>query len=391
MRRDPSVRESACFALFGRRDCPLQLPSSDDRSRYATTRNLPTDNPVRAVREIEDYLAATPKTRLRSARKKRRTGRGTSRPALVYTVYWERHLDQAEELAGIDHSLRHLGASKLQTLIVGRYDYPPRTYVIVNVVNPATGRLGVSPQPYYDLMRWHLSTEPDPHAAESLDRGMGATTIDSLRRQDHRLLDLPPAFAEAIRGVPGYHMESDTLRMVHRAGPSTFHTAAFIDTIHAEIHEVERYSLQDRNAPRDPAAARRAMQRKRDTRRKILVGDFFLNVAEHSDSFKRDLISDMDNVLTNASDRALFGLPSLGSKLLIGFKPKRHEREWCAIYTGDPTSLPDDLIGCLIEIQPMSPAPPWTAPVTDVVFRSEKKLIVRTPPRNESSSFRHDA
>ena len=386
MHRDPSLTESAAWAIFGSRTAQLKLPSSSDLSRYTATRNLPSDNPVQAVKTMEETCAPPAKP---SPRRKGWPRRRTAKPALCYTVYWEADHPKHAELELIDQSLAAVNAQRLQALIVGRADYPPRAHVIVNVVDPATGRSGISPQPYYELMRFHLSTEPDPQAAESL-KGMGATTIDSLRRQDHRLLDLPPLFAEAIRGVPGYPMESNAMRMVHRAGPSTFHTAAFIDTVHAEIHEVERYSRQERNVPRDPDAARRAIERKRDTRRKILVGDFCLLVAERSDSFKRDLLTDMDDFLDVASDRALFGLPSLESELLTGFKPKRHQREWCAVYTGDPTTLPDKLIGCLIEIQPLSGMKPWTAPITDVVLRSDKKLIVRTTPRNESYEYRHD-
>ncbi len=386
MHRDPSLRESAAYALFGSRTAKLKLPSSSDLSSYTATRNLPSDNPVQAVKTMEE--TCVPPAKL-SPQQKQRPRRRTAKPALCYTVYWEADHGKRAELELIDQSLAAVHAQRLQALIVGRADYPPRAHVIVNVVDPETGRSGISPQPYYELMRFHLSTEPDPQAAASL-KGMGATTIDSLRRQDHRLLDLPPLFAEAIRGVPGYPMESNAMRMVHRAGPSTFHTAAFIDTVHAEIHEVERYSREERNIPRDPDAARRAIQRKRDTRRKILVGDFFLTYAEKVDSFQRVLLKGMDDFLDIASDRALFGLPSLEGELLIGFKPKRHQREWCAIYTGDPTTLPDNLIGCLIEIQPLSGMKPWTAPITDVVLRSDTKLIVRTTPRNESYEYRHD-
>ena len=386
MHRDPSLRESAAYAIFGSRTAKLELPSSSDRSRYTATRNLPSDNPVHGVKTMEETCAPPAKPR---PQRKGWPRRRTAKPALCYTVYWEADHPKHAELELIDLSLAAVNAQRLQALIVGRADYPPRAHVIVNVVDPETGRSGISPQPYYELMRFHLSTEPDPQAAESL-KGMGATTIDSLRRQDHRLLDLPPLFAEAIRGVPGYPMESNAMRMVHRAGPSTFHTAAFIDTVHAEIHEVERYSREERNIPRDPDAARRAIQRKRDTRRKILVGDFFLTYAEKVDSFQRVLLKGMDDFLDVASDRALFGLPSLEGELLIGFKPKRHQREWCAIYTGDPTTLPDNLIGCLIEIQPLSGMKPWTAPITDVVLRSDTKLIVRTTPRNESYEYRHD-
>ena len=236
MHRDPSFRQSAAYALLGSRKSELLLPSTSDRSRYTATRNLPCDSPVRGVETMEATYDPPPDP---IPTQRRRRYRRTSKPTLFYTLYWEADFSERTELELIDESLDAIGASHLQTLIVGRSEYPKRSHVIVNVISPSTHRLGISPQPYFELLRWHLSLQSDASASDSLSRGTVATTVDSLRRQDHRLLDLPPSFAEAIRGVPGYNIDSKTLHMVWRAGPSTFHTADFIDTIHAEIHEVE--------------------------------------------------------------------------------------------------------------------------------------------------------
>ena len=387
LHRDPSLRESAAYAIFGSRKAKLLLPSSSDRSRYTATRNLPSDNPVHAVKTMEATLSPPPKL---NPRQNRRRFRRTSKPALCFTVYWEADYGKRTEIRLIDSSLAFLDVQHLQTLIVGRSDYPKRTYVIINVVSPSTHRVSVNLQPYYKLMRWHLSMEPDSYASDSLNHGMLATTVDSLRRQDHRLLDLPPQFAEAVRGVPGYKVDSNTLRLVHRAGPSTFHASEFIDTIHAEIHEIEEYSRQERVTPSDPDAAKRALHHKRSTRRKVLLGEHLLELTECLPSLNEFIHESMDASLTNAGDRSLFGLHSLDSKLLVGFRPKKHQHEWCAAYNGDPTTLPDVLIGYTIEIQPLKPNPPWTAPILSVVARSDEKLIVRTPPRNKAYPYFYD-
>ena len=389
--RDPSLSESAAFALFGDRQAELSGPATPHLSRYTATRNLPTGDPVRAVQEMEATLAAVPDLRRRQGR---RAARLTSKPALCYTVYWEQDHTEPAEIALLDESLRSLGAERLQTLIVGRRDYPPRSHVIVNVVDPSTGRVGISPQPYYELMRWHLGAETDPEAAHSLEGGLVRITVDSLRRQDHRLLDLPPLFAEAVRGVPGYDIESNALRMVHRAGPSTFHTAEFIDTVHREISEIEENARRLRRLPAEIDRAARDRKRRRETRRKILIGEYTLRSAASDPRSMAALYRGLDRFLSKPADRAVFEdlLPPPGAapnpedarargELLSGFRPKKHEGRWCAIFEGDTSRLPADLSGWWIEIQPSSSAP-WAAPVLEVLARSASRLMVRTPPKN---------
>lgn len=57
-------------------------------------------------------------------------------------------------------------------------------------------------------------------------------------------------------------------------------------------------------------AAKRAKERKQDMRRKILVGSYFLSVADQRGGLEY-LSKEMDAFLTRDSDRALFGLPSI--------------------------------------------------------------------------------
>ena len=154
MHRDPSFRQSAAYALLGSRKSELLLPSTSDRSRYTATRNLPCDSPVRGVETMEATYDPPPDP---IPTQRRRRYRRTSKPTLFYTLYWEADFSERTELELIDESLDAIGASHLQTLIVGRSEYPKRSHVIVNVISPSTHRLGISPQPYFELLRWHLS------------------------------------------------------------------------------------------------------------------------------------------------------------------------------------------------------------------------------------------
>ena len=395
MHRDTSLRESVAFALFDSRIQELRLPSPLDRSTYTATRNLSSDDLPQAVEAMEIALSAVPDLK---RKQKRRPGRFTKKPALCYTVYWEADHSRETEIGLIDQSLEFLNAKRLQAILIGRSDYPKRTCVIVSVVDPASGNILISRQPYYELMRWHLTNQPDRTAAKSLATGMGRTTIDSLRRQDHRLLDLPPSFAEAIRGVPGYNMDSATFRMVHRAGPSTFETADFIDTIHADIHEIECSIRQQERQAAFRLEAEHKINHRRDTRRKILIGENVLEFSKPDSELMQLIRRSVDLKITDPIDRALFDLHTFnapessaksrfGKGLLVGFHPKKYKREWCAAFYGDPASLPDDLVGYWIEIRPKPSRAPWFAPITEVLLHTDDKLIVQTTPRDEFNFF----
>jgi len=53
----------------------------------------------------------------------------------------------------------------------------------------------------------------------------------------------------------------------------------------------------------------RALKRRQDTRRKVLMGAMVLDRCRHDPVFKNTLFGLLDGFLTRAEDRALFGLP----------------------------------------------------------------------------------
>ncbi len=60
-------------------------------------------------------------------------------------------------------------------------------------------------------------------------------------------------------------------------------------------------------------AAERTLEKKRDTRRKILIGAAVMARVEHGDWPKEDLLRMMDGFLTRPNERDLFGLDNAGT------------------------------------------------------------------------------
>ena len=169
----------------------------------------------------------------------------------------------------------------------------------------------------------------------------------------------------------------------------------------AKLHD-QRRRVRKRLSARD---------RKRETQRLIVRGRFFDHVIKRlasnppdcpaaSPKFRAWLDAAFDAFVTRADHRELFDLPSLDAPTpapamtdkpgatgpaptasrddpIPGWKPKRHEGAWAAIYKGDTSTLPDELVGCRITVKPLN-GDPWTATVTEVLERDNRYVIVRT-------------
>ena len=166
----------------------------------------------------------------------------------------------------------------------------------------------------------------------------------------------------------------------------------------AKLHD-QRRRVRKRLSARD---------RKRETQRLIVRGRFYDYVLKRlasnppdcpaaSPKFRAWLDTAFDAFVTRADHRALFDLPSLAAPPpatdkpgaagpaptasrddpIPGWKPKRHEGAGAAIYKGDTSTLPDELVGCRITVKPRS-GTPWTATVTEVLERDNRYVIVRT-------------
>ena len=113
-----------------------------------------------------------------------------------------------------------LPATELQAVIIRRdHGQTSRTAVVINTVHPQTGLVKVSGHVYLNLLHWHLSREGDDQAQEALQRGKVATVLESLRRQDLRILKLPERIQWAVEYLPT-HLGKNTLDMFLRCRPS---------------------------------------------------------------------------------------------------------------------------------------------------------------------------
>lgn len=61
---------------------------------------------------------------------------------------------------------------------------------------------------------------------------------------------------------------------------------------------------------------------------------------------------------------------------LEGWKPCRIGGGWGAVFRGDSSALPADLVGTRIEVAPRN-GNPWVATVTEIVERSPEHVVVR--------------
>ncbi|MEN8443896.1 MAG: hypothetical protein ABG776_02665 [Cyanobacteria bacterium J06555_13] len=69
-------------------------------------------------------------------------------------------------------------------------------------------------------------------------------------------------------------------------------------------------------------AAERTLEKKRDTRRKILIGAAVMARVEHGEWPKDDLLAMMDGFLTRQNERDLFGLDGDGADDVGGAQPE---------------------------------------------------------------------
>ena len=126
----------------------------------------------------------------------------------------------ADEELLIHETLELLPATELQAVVVRRGDgETSRTAVVINTVHPEIGLVKASGQVYLNLLHWHLSCEDDDQAQEALQKGKVATVLESLRRQDRRILTLPDRILWALEDELT-HIGKNTLDMLLRCGPS---------------------------------------------------------------------------------------------------------------------------------------------------------------------------
>ena len=134
-----------------------------------------------------------------------------------------------------------------------------------------------------------------------------------------------------------------------------------------------------------------AADRKRRTRRLILIGSYIEHRTQTDPAEYDRLLQGLNGFLERDQDRALFDLHATTETAAAaadprpGWRPHRLPTgEWGAIYHGDTAALPTELVGTPITVQSKN-GQRWTSTVTAVLDRSRDQVLVTDSRRPASS------
>ena len=129
-------------------------PESSERVGWTETRNLATSKGERAAR----IMAATAEAggELKRLAGAAATGRKLEKPVCHYSLNWakEEKPERGEMGRAVEESLKALGMEGHQALIVAHNDGHPHVHVIVNRVNPESGKAAGLSRSKLKLSRW---------------------------------------------------------------------------------------------------------------------------------------------------------------------------------------------------------------------------------------------
>lgn len=80
------------------------------------------------------------------------------------------------------------------------------------------------------------------------------------------------------------------------------------EKIAKQLERLKQLKAQKQAVQAREKAKQKALERKNDTRRKILIGAMYLNRMENDEHAKQQILASLDNYLTANRDRELFGL-----------------------------------------------------------------------------------
>lgn len=140
-----------------RQDEGAAQPVTAERVDWTETRNLITDDPETARRVM--IATAYSADELKAAAGVKNSGRKSTAHVYAYALAWHpdeaAKLDRAEMIRAVDQSLKVLGAEKHQALIVCHTDRAhPHVHVILNRVDPETGKMLATSNDFRKLSDW---------------------------------------------------------------------------------------------------------------------------------------------------------------------------------------------------------------------------------------------
>ena len=255
-----------------------------ERVGFIELRNLATDQPHGTWREMMALCDAADDLKKRAGVKA--TGRKMTKPVYAFTLNWhEADRPDADHMRQTALSaLRALGMENLQAVIVEHTDRPHRhVHVIVNLIDPDTGKAAPLSNDAHKLDRWADDYEvaqgairsPDRRAKfHALDNGLPppkrpaqasreeweATRRLHSERQQQRAVEIKTAYAAKVAAIKGQHRfarearttEGEVLWKANRAASKAIHDRyqPFIDAIwkdrrHPQPHPFTAQALRN--------------------------------------------------------------------------------------------------------------------------------------------------
>jgi Relaxase/Mobilisation nuclease domain len=183
-----SFKGAFAYYLHDKRQGDGPQPDTAARVAWTETRNLATDDPETAKRIMVATARRADELKERAGVKA--TGRKSTAHVYAYALAWHPDeaatLTRAEMVRAADESLRVLGADHLQAVIVAHTDRShPHVHVILNRVDPETGKMLATSNDFRKLSDWAhryekergqiLTPARDPAARQILTKDFTAT------------------------------------------------------------------------------------------------------------------------------------------------------------------------------------------------------------------------
>lgn len=195
--------------------------NTSERVAFTATMNLPTDDAKRAVAHMIDTAMNADDLKKANGIK---VGRKLQKPVYAYSLAWHTSETptQEEQIAAAKETIKLLGLSDRQALIVGHDDTEhPHVHVIVNRVCSETGKAAVMSNDQIKLSQWAQKYEQergvifcDERIKNNAERELGEYVKDkkSLSPGQHRAWQ--KAQTSALWGA--YHAEKDDRKKSRR-------------------------------------------------------------------------------------------------------------------------------------------------------------------------------
>ncbi|MDP4026622.1 relaxase/mobilization nuclease domain-containing protein [Methylobacterium sp. NEAU 140] len=295
-----SFRGAFLYYLHDKREAWEAERMTADRVSWTKTRNLATDNPDLAWR----IMAATAKDqdRLKAEAGVKNTGRKSPNSVYAYSLAWHpdeaKHLSKSEMLRAADESIRVLGAENRQAIIVCHRDEPhPHVHVILNRVDPDTGRMLTNSKDFVRLSQWAEAYErergriwcgarvennakrakgdfvrassPTPRSMEqAFDQARGSNDNQARRARDEAKIRTAKLASDSAGMSKRHGVEWDVLRKAHQDRKDAIYDRA------KERSARVRSEIKDSYAPvwRDLYRQQHRERRSFDAREKRLAG-----------------------------------------------------------------------------------------------------------------------